>query len=91
MRRQPLRCARSCWPTNPKVVGTSLYWAKEVGFIADDNGTDVLMFVHSHPSEVFAAMKDGIETLLELGVSLGPLPPGVVEFDFMDADFRSSL
>ena len=76
----------SIWQIAATITGDADYFASEVGFFADDDGTPVLMFVYSSTERVFAAITDGQETLLELNVSLAAVPAGTVEFAFLDAD-----
>lgn len=76
----------SIWQIAATITGDADYFASEVGFFADDEGTPVLMFVYSSTARVFAAVTDGQETLLELNVSLASVPAGTVEFSFLDAD-----
>ncbi len=74
------------WQIAATITGDADYFASEVGFFADDEGTPVLMFVYSSTERVFAAVTTGQETLLELNVSLAAVPAGTVEFSFLDAD-----
>lgn len=76
----------SIWQIAATITGDADYFASEVGFFADDDGTPVLMFVYSSTERVFAAVTNGQETLLELNVSLASVPAGTVEFSFLDAD-----
>ncbi len=73
------------WQVAATLVGQADYFAREVGFFADDDGTPVLLFVFSSPDRVFAAVTEGQETLLELAVSLAAMPEGTVEIAFLDA------
>ncbi len=74
------------WQVAATITGDADYFASEVGFFADDEGTPILMFVYSSTERVFAAVTGDQETLLELNVSLASVPAGTIEFSFLDAD-----
>jgi len=80
----------SVWEVAGTVTGDGDYFAREIGFYADDGGTPVLMFVHAHEAEVFAGVTRGQDTLFELHVSLAAIPEGAVAFSFLDADLTLS-
>lgn len=73
------------WQVSTTITGDASYFAQEVGFFADNDGTSVLLFVYSAPTGVFAAVTEGQELELRLNVSLAALPDGTVEFSFLDA------
>ena len=73
------------WKVTTTITGEADFFAREIGFFADDDGTPVLLFVYAHDTKVFAGVTTGQETEFELQVSLAAVPEGTVEFAFLDA------
>ena len=73
------------WKVTTTITGEADFFAREIGFFADDDGTPVLLFVYAHDEQVFAGVTRGQETEFELQVSLAAVPEGTVEFAFLDA------
>lgn len=74
------------WQVLARVIGSSSYFAREVGYFADDNGTPVLLAIYSSPQTVFAAVTGAQETLLDLHLSLAGLPDGSVAIEMLDTN-----
>ena len=78
------------WEVAATVTGDGDYFAREVGFFADDEGEPVLLFVYAHAETVFAGVTEGQDTLFELQISLAAIPAGTVAFSFIDTDVTLS-
>ncbi len=73
------------WKVTTAITGEADFFAREIGFFADDDGTPVLLFVYAHDERVFAGITQGQKTDFELQVSLAAIPEGTVEFSFLEA------
>jgi hypothetical protein len=74
------------WQVLARISGSETYFANEVGFYADDQGTPVLLLVYSSEDTTFAAVTEGQETLIDLHLSLAQLPNGLVNIRMLDTD-----